>query len=344
MSELTDILQDSVNKVLHEKLTWDSLKSIEENAWSEDLWSELKDLGLPTLFLAEEQGGMNASWQDAYVVLRACGRFAVPIPIPEAIIANWYAREANIQLPDNCWSLVDEKSIDVSAKDVSFNDVGVPWGRLANYLLIIGDNNLRVAEVKNKSVKKQENIGRDPRDLITGEAKILEEASIDLCSNSLLYLGALQRSAQIAGAASMAFDLAVKYSGEREQFGRSLSKFQAIQHYLSDLAGLVASVDAISLAACNTLDSQGLRKNSHNSLKAIAAAKCQSSDSVEKISRLAHQVHGAIGFTYEYGLHYVTRRLWAWRSEFGSSNYWGEFLGDLALDAGENGVWPLITK
>ena len=162
MSELTDILQDSVNKVLHEKLTWDSLKSIEENAWSEDLWSELKDLGLPTLFLAEEQGGMNASWQDAYVVLRACGRFAVPIPIPEAIIANWYAREANIQLPDNCWALVDEKSIDVSAKDVSFNDVGVPWGRLANYLLIIGDNNLRVAEVKNKSVKKQENIGRDP--------------------------------------------------------------------------------------------------------------------------------------------------------------------------------------
>jgi len=64
---------------------------------------------------------------------------------------------------------------------------------------------------------------------------------------------------------------------------------------------------------------------------------------VEKLTRLSHQVHGAIGFTYEYGLHFVTRRLWAWRAEFGGAGEWGEYLGRAACEAGGDGLWPLIT-
>ena len=151
------------------------------------------------------------------------------------------------------------------------------------------------------------------------------------------------RSAQIAGGAAGALDLAVQYTADREQFGRPLAKFQAVQHQLADLGGLVASVDAMTIAACESLDRRGFVSNERDSLFEIAAAKCRASEAVEKITRLSHQVHGAIGFTYEYGLHFITRRLWAWRTEFGSSAEWGGFLGDMAVQKGGDGIWPLIT-
>ena len=156
-------------------------------------------------------------------------------------------------------------------------------------------------------------------------------------------LGALMRSAQIAGGAAAALDLALQYANDREQFGRPLAKFQAIQHHLADLAGVVASVDAMTMAACEAFDQRGIDGSARNARFEIAAAKCRASDAVEKVTRLSHQIHGAIGFTYEYGLHFVTRRLWAWRAEFGGTSEWGEYLGRVAIDHGGDGLWPWIT-
>ena len=138
-------------------------------------------------------------------------------------------------------------------------------------------------------------------------------------------------------------DLSLKYSKDREQFGRPIAKFQTIQNYLADLAGLSASLDAISIAAANDLDINGLSENSR-AKTTLAAAKCRSSEGVERITRLSHQVHGAIGFTYEYGLHFYTKRLWAWRDEYGSAVEWGKFLGDIALTHNSENIWPLVTN
>ena len=75
----------------------------------------------------------------------------------------------------------------------------------------------------------------------------------------------------------------------------------------------------------------------------IAAAKCRASDAVELLTRLSHQVHGAIGFTYEYDLQFLTRRLWSWRAEFGTSGEWGEYLGRIATATGGDRLWALVT-
>ena len=58
---------------------------------------------------------------------------------------------------------------------------------------------------------------------------------------------------------------------------------------------------------------------------------------------LAHQAHGAIGFTQEYELHYLTRRLWSWRDEFGNEAEWNAVVGRAALAAGADGLWPALT-
>jgi alkylation response protein AidB-like acyl-CoA dehydrogenase len=62
-----------------------------------------------------------------------------------------------------------------------------------------------------------------------------------------------------------------------------------------------------------------------------------------RVGALAHQVHGAIGFTEEHPLRHSTTRLWAWRDEAGNEEEWSAGLGRHVLDAGADGLWPLIT-
>ncbi|MGH8596852.1 MAG: acyl-CoA dehydrogenase family protein, partial [Gammaproteobacteria bacterium] len=150
--------------------------------------------------------------------------------------------------------------------------------------------------------------------------------------------------AQIAGAAAGCLELSVNYTSQREQFGRALSQFQAIQQQLAGLAGEMTSVDTIAMAACIAFDKRGMTSSGRDAKFEIAAAKCRASEAVEAITRISHQVHGAIGFTYEYDLQFLTRRLWSWRAEFGANGEWGEYLGRLAQDQGGDRLWRYITS
>jgi acyl-CoA dehydrogenase len=60
-------------------------------------------------------------------------------------------------------------------------------------------------------------------------------------------------------------------------------------------------------------------------------------------SAIAHQVHGAIGFTHEHMLHFATRRLWTWREEFGADAWWAERLGRAAVSSRSEAFWPAMT-
>ncbi|MBV9315450.1 MAG: hypothetical protein JO100_17350 [Pseudonocardia sp.] len=77
---------------------------------------------------------------------------------------------------------------------------------------------------------------------------------------------------------------------------------------------------------------------------AVAVAKARTGEAAGVVARVAHQVHGAIGFTLEHDLRLVTTRLWAWREEDGSDAYWNAFVGRQALAAGVDGLWPMLTR
>lgn len=98
------------------------------------------------------------------------------------------------------------------------------------------------------------------------------------------------------------------YAGQREQFGRPIGRFQAIQQQVALMAAEVATSRAAAV-----------------------------------IARIAHQVHGALGFTLEHPLRLATTRLWSWRDECGNEAAWQAEIGRAALDAGSDGLWPLVT-
>jgi acyl-CoA dehydrogenase len=147
---------------------------------------------------------------------------------------------------------------------------------------------------------------------------------------------ALARAVQLSAALDQVLSWTVQYAGERQQFGRPLGKFQAIQMELAEMAGEVTAVTALVDAAVQALDRQ------ESVTLAAAAAKVRAGAAVEVVARLAHQVHGAIGFTQEYKLHHLTRRCWSWRDEAGTEVAWSRVLG-AGLVADPDGLWPALT-
>ena len=350
MNEIRNILRESVNRLFSDALDWETLSSIEENGWPEELWRQVTEQGIHLVLADEASGGMQGVWADAYPIIRACGQHAVPLPIPEAIVASWLAQQAGYTLPDGVPGLIPQPltSKNFTAGKITLGEMVVPWGRNATYLVGLSSaqegSELIVALTKDTSCKEAYNLGLDPRDEFTSPLPILARLPIDVEIDVVHWLGAMIRAAQIAGAGATCLELAVNYSCEREQFGKTLSRFQVIQHHLANLAGTMASVDAMSAAAFQTLDRLGMSNQRRDARFEIAAAKCRASEGVDKLTGLSHQVHGAIGFTYEYGLHFFTRKLWAWRAEFGGVAEWGEYLGRVACDRGGEKIWHTITE
>jgi len=76
----------------------------------------------------------------------------------------------------------------------------------------------------------------------------------------------------------------------------------------------------------------------------VAIAKTRVGDAATLASEIAHQVHGAIGFTKEYSLQLSTRRLWSWRDEFGGESEWAAKVGAYVCAAGADALWPTLTE
>jgi acyl-CoA dehydrogenase len=155
-------------------------------------------------------------------------------------------------------------------------------------------------------------------------------------------MGATVRAQQIAGALEKALELSVRYSMERIAFEKPISKFQAVQHNLARLGGEVAAAVSAAASAVDTIAESDLASN--EALLEIAAAKIRCGEAAETGTGIAHQVHGAIGFTDEHVLHRFTLRALSWRNDFGDETFWSLQLGELIADLGAEQLWPLLAS
>jgi acyl-CoA dehydrogenase len=141
----------------------------------------------------------------------------------------------------------------------------------------------------------------------------------------------------MAGALERVLELTIEHVSTRVQFGRPLAKFQAIQQELAKLAGEVAAASAAADQAADAYADGG------DLTFAVAVARARMGEAAGKANAIAHQLHGAIGFTREHALHRLTTALWAWRDEFGTQRYWTLMIGQRAFAAGREGYWPMVV-
>jgi acyl-CoA dehydrogenase len=339
MSDISSMLGDSVTRLFRDNLDREFLQEQEKMGWAAQLWELTEELGLSSVVVKEDNGGVGGDWADAYEIVKGCGRFAVPLPLPETIVARWLLDQTNLVAPKGPLTLMP--SIDGS------DAKRIPWGRnaVAGCTTQAADsgNIVRLVDFTDVVFTHEVNLAKEPRDNCSMIGNFCDGA-VNMPATASFYLGAMIRSAQISGVAMALLEQATIYSGERSQFGRNLNKFQTVQHNLARLATAAASLDSISRFAFATMDNVGFKDDAKTDVRfAIAAAKSRASECVDLICALSHQIHGAIGFTYEHTLHFYSRRAWSWRSEFGGSSYWANTLGDIALGLGSEKLWGAIT-
>ena len=219
----------------------------------------------------------------------------------------------------------------------------VPWGAAAGHIVALAeiDGRAMVALLARDAPRAtpDRNLALEPRDtLVFDDAPVLAAApaGAGVSAETLLLYGALIRSAQMAGAIESLLQQSVRYATERRQFGRPIGNFQAIQHNLAIVASHAAAASVAAERAFAAADAGHLAFH-------VAAAKIRAGEAAGIAAGLAHQVHGAIGFTYEHSLHFATRRLWSWRAEFGGESRWAAELGRHVTARGADALWPDLT-
>jgi acyl-CoA dehydrogenase len=351
MSEQRAILEESVTRLFGDLVTREALTDAEQGTWPAALWTALEENGLTQPLTPEDRGGVGASWDDVFVVLRAAGYFTAPVPLAETIVGGWLLSEAGIPIPRGPLTIAHRgQARDLASKRsggtwrVSGQLSAVPFGRHAEHVVTLAeiDGGLRPAliAVAGAAVAHDLNIAREPRDTLAFDAAPAEiGAAVDRAGDgdAVRLYGAMARSAQMAGACEKALTEAVQYAQDRVQFGRPIGKFQAIQHQLAALAAKSAQATMAAAAAFRAADRGEPRFE-------VACAKIVAGEAASLAGAVSHQVHGAIGFTYEHALHFATRRLWSWRPEFGSESQWAEELGRRTAARGPESLWTDLTE
>lgn len=352
MSEMSTILAETCARLFGDKATADSLRAAEAGAWPGDLWTALEENGLTQPLVPEDGGGAGVTWQETFPILHAAGYHGAPVPLAETIVAGWLLAQAGQAVPEGPLTLALGDPLTLAGSSGSWRVSGkldqVPWGGASSHVLGVAERDTQQMFVlmtpENTAITADLNIGRDPRDEMAFDNAIpvaVAAVPAALGRDALLIYGALARSVQMAGAVAAVLDQCVQYAGERVQFGRPLAKFQAIQH---QLAGLATEAAAAQIAAQTACRAAGLTECAVGLDFEVATAKVRTGEAAGKAAMIGHQVHGAIGFTEEYRLHYLTRRLWAWRSEFGAESYWAGRLGRAVASRGAGDLWPSITS
>lgn len=332
------LVTDSAMRLFGDLATAKLLAAAEEGAWPAPLWEAVEEAGYPDV-LADGIAGM----EDAAAILRAAGHHAAPIPLAETMLARFLCGAAGIAAPSGPLTVAPVEPDDrilLVGETLAGRAGFVPWGRDAAAIVLLAEEGMALAPRGQTSFDLAKNLAGEPRDHLTSAVATtpLQPLPEGIDRGLLLRLGALMRAVQMAGAMEAALDLSTRYANDRVQFGRPIGKFQAVQQQLA----LLAEDSAAALVAAENA-ARAVAENRPSAEFAVAAAKIRAGSAAGRVAEIAHQVHGAIGFTHEHSLHRLTRRLWSWRDEFGSESYWSRELGRNILKAGADALWPAIT-
>jgi acyl-CoA dehydrogenase len=329
------------------------LNAAKDEAWKAPLWQALAEAGLTLAWVPEQHGGAGASLADGFAVIETAGRFAAPVPLVETLLAGWLLSRAGIVAPGSAMTVAPARPADRITLDadnkLSGRARGVPFADDAAHIAVLahGAAGPSVTLVERGSCRLIEgaNLAGDASNAVTFDGAMpvaIAAAPAGLDQAALMRIGAVARSVATAGALAAILSLAVRYANDRVAFERPIAKFQAVQHNLARLAGEVAAAMTAAGSAADALAAADVADDAL--FLEAASAKIRCAEAATEGASIAHQVHGAIGFTKEHVLHRFTLRLLSWRDDFGNESHWAAELGGRVAARGANDFWPLVAS
>ena len=333
MSGLRALLLDTANRLFEAATEDDVFEGVEAGRFPADHWRAIEENGLADVLLPEAAGGAGVDFGDAMAVARAAGAFALPLPLVETIIGRRLLAEAGLEPPAGPLGLTTAAPVtdvawpdEIAALVVADQPDSIGWVAAVDVALDAGTSSAG------------EPVGR----LRQRPAIPADQLSRPGSGPSASELMATARAAMIAGAMERILDLTIEHVQGRVQFARPLARFQAVQQMVAVMASHAAVVGVASDTAIAAVEA-AFDNRSVDATFMTACAKARASEACYEVTRIAHQLHGAIGYTREHDLHRFTRRLWAWRDADGDEGYWQAQVGAMAIGAGGGGLWPLLA-
>lgn len=283
-SEDSLLLASSVRDYLADTHGVEVLRRLDADGAQDDaIWQGLVDMGLTALLIPETDGGLGRSLPEAALIAIECGRACVAEPLVDV---------AFVSVP-----YLLAKGDGASLGGYATGSVRTPLAHRINPY-VIGTSGIPMQSV-------------DPlRTLHAPRADTSDDRSDD---PHLLNLGALMAGAQLVGVAEAMLHQAVEYAKVRQQFGQPIGAFQAIKHQLANCAVAIEFARPLLWRAASAL-ADGLASAPVH----VSHAKLAAGDAAILTAETAHQVHGAMGYTYEVDLHFWMKRAWALQGYWGS--------------------------
>ena len=371
------MIQQSTERLFAAEVNPALLLRFEAGEFAHALWQRVADQGLTLALATEAAGGIAAPWADAYPILHGIGHWQVPLPLAETMIAAQLLSMAGLDVPAGPIALIEEDApgawlLADSAAGLRLTGRAqrVAWASACRWALVslparvslpapvslpaLGPAATSASgrilfvdlhDAASVHISAHRNPAHEPCDEVALHAAPVRAQApnpIPALHRPVRTLGAIASSVMMVGAMEWLLAQSVQYANDRVQFGRPIGKNQAIQHLLALLAGDVAAARVAALVAC--ADAPGVGATAcPAAVFSAAVAKVRCGEAATRAGPIAHQVHGAIGFSQAHPLHFATRRLLAWRECHGADAWWAQRLGEAAIHAGSAGFWPAVT-
>jgi len=317
---LTDeqrMLSDMVAGLFADCCTGAELRRLLASGAARDVhrWQRIMDMELPGLMAPEAAGGTGLGPVEMALVAVAAGHAMLPEPLVE---------HAGVAIPVLAFAGVEASALEQAAagETVAVGHPSMPLvadADTAATLLLVESGALH--HVPREAVRLERAESIDPfRRLFRvawtprAETRIGVAALID----RMLDHGALFAAAQLLGVAQRAIDLAVAYAREREQFGKPIGSFQALQHRLVDMFIECEQAASMALLACTAVDAED---EAERRKRTVSAAKLRVSEACRRVSQEAVQLHGGMGMSDEMKVSHTFRRLTAIAQQFGDVDH-----------------------
>jgi len=353
--EADTLIEQSAQRLFADEVDKGVRERAQAGVFDERLWRLTVDSGFTMALASEESGGSGQSWSAAVPILHGIGHWQVPLPLAETMIGALLLSMAGLPVPESPLALIEQgqhNDLSTSGSGAALTLRGtvphVAWARHARSAVVsLHGGRLALIDLRGHGVACTD--GADhagmPADTLRFDGTpCLAQAEHALALTQPVWsLGALARSVMMVGALESVLEQSVRYANERVQFGKPIGRNQALQQPLALMAGDAAAARMAALTAARDAPSTA-QPDAPAAAFSIAVAKVRCGEAATRATGIAHQVHGAIGFTQEHSLHFATRRLWAWREQFGSDAFWAERLGRQAINAGSRAFWPALTR
>lgn len=356
LTETQELIRASAAEWLAERSGPEFVRAMaeDEQGYTDEYWRELAGLGWLGLLIPEEHGGSGMQFADMAVLLHEWGAALAPGPLVESsvvsatMIAALNSDEVKSRLLPGIASggSVVMPPTDIAVDDdgrVTASETGDGWvldgkarfvshANSADVLIIAADTQdgralfaldtnegsgtLELARVPMASGVPTFHLELNEV-VLPAAARLTDgDAGWDAARRATL-AGSTARAIQMVGAGKAVLDRTLEYVKTRRQFGRPIGAFQAIQHYMADMALKVKSAQLMVQRAAWAIDNVDDDSKQH---QLVSQAKWAANTLMPQVCWTAHQVHGAIGFTWEHDLHLYTRRMLSWRAEYGSTD------------------------